>query len=203
MCMKIALTSLSFLLLLAATFVSAQSNVSYMVTLGYDGTTLTNQGVHLIEGTAPTRLNQPDQGFILRVLSFDGQILNSFKFSIETMPLAVPPKEIFSENGTQIATPEPTITKTVATSVVLVVPYFSNAKSINIYDSRDALLLSIDVSQYSEEPQNSFFIWAIAIVLIVALLICAIFILRTRQKPNAPIQERIPEHHSERVEAKK
>jgi hypothetical protein len=148
--------SLIITVLLSISSAYAVSNLVYSLTLNYDGRTLTNEGLRLIEGSAPERLNQPETGFTAKIIDFKGNVLYSFKFLIETMPIREAPRDIFSENGTQIAIPNETQQIPVKTKVVLVMPYFENAKSIDIYNENNQLLLSVDVSKYSKEKGVSF-----------------------------------------------
>jgi hypothetical protein len=147
--MKKILLIITFVLL--PTIVLAQAKISYIIKLKYDGYTLTNEGLSLIEGATPERLNQPEKGFTLKVISFEGKVLHSFKFIIPITPVVAPPKEIFDEEGTQIAYLEDKFQMRRETTLTLTIPYFENAKSINIYNENDQLLLSIDVSKYSKK----------------------------------------------------
>ena len=153
---KIIISVVLTILLLSVSVYAQSSNLVYSLTLKYDGKTLSNEGLRLIEGSAPERLNQPETGFTAKVVDYNGNVLHSFKFLIETMPARDAPREIFSENGTQIAIPNETQQMPVQTQMVLVVPYFENAKSVDIYNENSQLLLSVDVSKYSKEKGVSF-----------------------------------------------
>lgn len=177
----IAIVLLTTLLLLP--FVYAESNLVYSLTLKYDGASLTNEELKLIEGNAPERLNQPETGFTLKVLDFSGNVLHSFKFLIETVPARDAPTEIFSENGTQISIPTETVKTPTETKTVLVVPYFENAKSIEIFDESDKLMLSVDVSKYSKKSIDFNFVYIVAGIII--LIIIAIFFTKFYKK-NKP-----------------
>jgi hypothetical protein len=147
------------------------ANLVYSITLKYDGTSLTKEKVQLIEGSAPERVDQPESGYTLKVIDVNSNILYSFKFLIETNPLTEPPANIFDEKGNQIAIPEST-SNIQTTEIALVIPYFENAKSMNIFDPNDKLLLSIDISKYSKsEPDDSFIIVAVIVIAGVATII--------------------------------
>ena len=134
------------LLLVQAAY--AQSNFVYSLTLKYDSQTLTNEGLKLIDGKAPTRIDQPEKGFLLEVVSFEGETLHSFKFLIELAPVRIPPRDIFDDKGNQIKIPDEPI-EVPDTTINLVIPHFYNAKYIEIYSPENQKLLTVDVSKYS------------------------------------------------------
>jgi len=167
--MKNIITLGMVVFLLMSTTALAAGSFVYSLTLKYDGLTLTNEGLKLIEGSAPERLNQPEIGYTLKVISSGGEILHSFKFNIETLPLREPPRDIFSENGTQITVPKDTVSPPKETEIVLVIPHFTNAKAIEIYDVNNKLLLSVDIEKYSKEgglPFDPIYIVIIAVAIV-------------------------------------
>ena len=170
-----------FIFLLLLPTVQAKASLVYAVTLTYDGSTLLSKGIRLIEGDAPTRLNQPKNGFMLRVVSIRGQVLHSFKFLIETTPIRDPLPNIFDENGTQVVIPEAEISLPKETSVILVAPYFKNAKSIEIFDENDKLLLSVDVSKYTKRSND---VWGHIVIIVVVVLSMALYKRLTKKKPQ-------------------
>lgn len=147
--MKIPITAVLVCLLMLS-LVYAKTDLVYSLKIGYDGTTLTNEGLGLMEGAPPQRVDQPETGFFtLKVADAGGNTLHSFRFLIELTPIREAPRGIFSENGTQIAIPTGTPLKLKRTTAVLVIPYFENAKSLQVFDENEELLLSVDVSKYS------------------------------------------------------
>jgi hypothetical protein len=151
MTQKIILLALIVLLaVVPATY--AFSNISYVVKLDFENSKISNSSVILMDGTAPERLMQPDTGYTLRVMSSTDEVLYSFKFTPQTAIMPDAPREIFDENGTQIAYPNETIKQPSKTTLVLVVPYYENAKSIVILDETNIVVLTIDVSNYSKQP---------------------------------------------------
>ncbi len=192
--------SLIVLVILSAVAVE-EEKLEYALSLAYGGTSLTNAGQKLISSTPPDSLNQPEKGFTVKIVNFNGQVLSSFKFSLETMIIAAPPRDIFSEDGTQIAFPEepPLVLKEVVTT--LVIPYFSSAKSIEIYDENNKLMLSVDVSKYSKQASGNAYqkYWLIG-ALAVAAIACGIFLL-TRKKKTKDLTEKT-EHKEIKKETK-
>lgn len=147
--MKIPITAVLVCLLMLS-LVYAKTDLVYSLKIGYDGTTLTNEGLGLMEGAPPQRGDQPETGFFtLKVVDAGGNTLHSFRFLIELVPIREAPRGIFSENGTQIAIPTGMPLKLKRTTAVLVIPYFENAKSLQVFDENEELLLSVDVSKYS------------------------------------------------------
>jgi hypothetical protein len=160
--------------------------------------------IDLIDGPSPDRLSQPEIGYTLKMFSFENEVLYSFKFSINPEKLYAPPKEWFDEEGNQIYIPNETISVENETNIVLVFPYFKNAEKVNIYDSDDSLILSVDVSKYATCNMNNIcnsnenyytcpedcksqlnFTAIITIIggIIVVVLIIIYIILKKRQKP--------------------
>lgn len=152
--MKIPITAVLVCLLMLS-LVYAKTDLVYSLKIGYDGTTLTNEGLGLMEGAPPQRADQPETGFFtLKVVDAGGNTLHSFRFLIELVPIREAPRGIFSENGTQIAIPTGTPLRLKRTTAVLVIPYFENAKSLQVFDETEELLLSVDVSKYSTSSSS-------------------------------------------------
>ena len=91
--------------------------------------------------------------YSLRLISVDERTLYIDKFDFEGL---APPKEWFDENGRQIVFPK-RLTKPAINQlprpinkVILTVPYFKEAKKMQIYDPDGKLALSIDLSLYCE-----------------------------------------------------
>ena len=134
----------------------AEENLVYSISLSYNGKYLylADAGVRLMEGTAPDRKIAPEDGFLLKVIAEDGRELHSFRFSIELQPVFQPLRQDVPSPPSPKA--EPTYT-----SFVLTVPYFATAKSIEIYNTKSELLLTVDVSRFAakqrkteQQPQN-------------------------------------------------
>lgn len=149
----ILLAIIAVLVAIPATY--AFSNISYVVKLDFENRTISNSSVILMDGTAPERLVQPDAGYTLRVISSTDGVLYAFKFTLQTEIVPDAPREIFDENGTQIAFPNETIWQPGKTTLVLVVPYYENAKSIEILDETNRRILTISVSNYAKQPTTT------------------------------------------------
>ena len=199
---KITLTSILIFIFMIS-FVAAKGDLSYSLTLNYDKQSLTLEELNLKEGGAPDRLNQLENGFTAKVISFDGEIIHSFKFVIDILPDASPPKDIFDEEGNQIK--EPSIDSQIQeTSIVLIVPYFKNAKSIEIYEGTDNLMLVIDVSKYAVKSNFGdniiyFIIGAMILILIVAIIYKRKAILKKIKKSSKKEEKSISESEESEV----
>jgi len=136
------------MMLLLATSVYAV-DVSYSFTLKYKDGKLNLTSIGLLDGTAPDRLNQPEVGYTLKVVSFKNEVLYSFKFSIDTTILSAADPSWFDEEGNQIYIPNETQKTINETSINLIFPYFKNAKTVDIFDQNNTLVLSIDISKYA------------------------------------------------------
>ncbi len=195
--------------LFCATFVFASLNIVYSLSLKYDGKQLTNEGLKLIEGQPPTRADQPENGFTLKVIDINGKELYSFKFLIDTRLIREAPPEIFDETGKQIAVPEEQPTKLEQVTTTLIIPYFENAKSIEIYDDKNTLLLSVDVSKYStQRPNPQIFSLLFILVGLTFLALIGFVVFRIKKpkyhKEHIKTNEKIKEHKTvhKKIESK-
>lgn len=136
---------------------SAQSEeFVYSLKINYFGGEISEENLRLVEGNPPDRLVQPEEGYTLKVISFKGDVLNSFKFEIQLTQSYEPPEEWFDEEGNQIYFPdeiEEHIEEEV--SLTLIIPYYKTAQSIEIYNAGNELVLSSDVSKYSTCNQDN------------------------------------------------
>ena len=122
-----------FIAFLSIIIVNAQEkDVVLSLTLRYDNGKISKEGIKLIEGTPPDRLNQPIDGHSAKVISFRDEELSSFKFLIELMPLTALDPSWFDNEGNQIFFTNETIKPLEELVFVLNFPYFKNAKSIYI-----------------------------------------------------------------------
>ncbi|MDO8537716.1 MAG: zinc ribbon domain-containing protein [archaeon] len=182
---NLIIISILFSITILPLIVGASSAV-YSITLDYDGEKLTNEGIKIIEGDAPTIINQPNEGFTLKVLSNESEVLYSIKFTIEITPLVEPPPEIFDEQGNQISIPQDEPITPTKTSVVLIVPYFAEASTIEIYDKFNNKLLSIDLSQYNttgNQNENLGFpdSTLIIVIVLIIILVAGFFVLKNKK----------------------
>lgn len=120
-------------------YASAESKI-YILDLNYDKGDLSLLNIFVKPGYAPDKATQPEVGYTADVISFKGRILYSFKFEIPLEIYAVPPLET-DETGGLISLDRVNFT--------LLVPYFENGKTINIYDPNGAKKLSVDIQQFA------------------------------------------------------
>jgi peptidoglycan/xylan/chitin deacetylase (PgdA/CDA1 family) len=100
---------------------------------------ISDSGITLLESAMvndfPPNYIPGTYDFTARVYSFDGNLLEEYGFG--------DPRIILGEQGytgpTWLA----------STDFPLILPYFYNGENINIYDSANVLLLSVDISQYA------------------------------------------------------
>ena len=144
-----------FFLLLTMPIVNAQvENIVLSLTLKYDNGKLKQEGITLIQGSPPDRRNQLITGYTAKVISFNKEVLYSFKFSIELIPLSALDPSWFDEEGNQIYFPKEKVKPLKELTFVLNFPYFKNVKYIEIYDPNNKLILTVDVSEYAICNQN-------------------------------------------------
>lgn len=139
--MRVILAPMLLVAMLSLTTAAFAADLSYSLSIKYKEGKMSLTGLELINGASPDRLVQPETGYTLRLVSFDNKILYSFRFAVESTP-------VFSSSPN---TEYPVIT---GTSVVLVFPYFNNAKTAEIYGPNNILVLAADVSKYATCNMN-------------------------------------------------
>ena len=121
---------------------------SYILALKYSTKSgaLDLKYLRLTSGTSPDRKVQPEQGFRADIVSFNNNVLYSFRFE-EPRKYFVPPRDWFdSKTGEQIYVPEGE-PKVEEIDFTLVIPYFPDASSIKFFNSSNNLILDVDVSK--------------------------------------------------------
>lgn len=178
--MKIKTISLAiaFLVLTLTPIVFAEENqIFFSVVLDYDSGIISQKDIKLIESIGEIDKKSDIGDYNLKIYSFSEKLLYKTNFDFDLEIFNIPPKEWFDDEGNQIYIPdEGEIETTIIekTTKVLFVPYFSNAKTIEIFDENDTLLLSIDVSQYATKSNGNnsiYFIVTGLILLILAIII--------------------------------
>lgn len=111
----------------------------YVLKLHYAKGNISLINVSLKEGYADQSKILPGEYYECKIVSFSGQTLYSLKFSI--------PNKIST-----IQAPGPITLEEV--DFALLIPYFKEAKAINIYDGAGNLELSVDISKYSEPSKT-------------------------------------------------
>ncbi|MFH1849684.1 MAG: hypothetical protein ABH879_05860 [archaeon] len=139
----------AILALLMVSLCLAANELSYSLVIKYENGVLSKESLSLIEGKAADRLMQPDDGYALKVMSFSGEVLYSFIFSIELVPNYEPQADWFDDKGNQIKFSDDESEEITEATVALSVPYFRNAKTIEIYAPEGDLALSVDVLEYA------------------------------------------------------
>ena len=143
-----------------------KENQIYFLNLNYNYGDIELIDVSVRQGYSPDRKIQPEDGYKCEVVSFSDKILYSFKFLPPLLIMGPPPLE--GEEPT-----EPVYLN--ETDFTLLIPYFRNAKSINIYDSEKNLKLSVDVSSFSDNRNYLKYI-------IIGILLLLLVIIFTRRK---------------------
>jgi len=200
---KTTLVPTFVLVLLVLTTTVYADDVSYSLTINYKEGKISLVDLKLREGTAPSRLVQPEEGYTLKVISFNNEVLHSFKFVIELIPQHALKPEWFDENGTQIYFPNVTFPVTNETSIVLTFPYFRNAKTVEIYSPNKILVLSVDVSNYAtcnmnticdpnenyqvcpedcKQGTSNFIVYGIVSIVFISLISLVLFKIKKRKK---------------------
>lgn len=131
------------MLILLVVSVSAQIDHYYKIDLIYQQGNLSYKGVSV--EPSEEKLKTPEGDYIAEVVSFDNKILNLTYFDVSTKVFidSVNPETGEIDYGAIIELNE--------SEVTLYVPYYENAKEINIYDWDLNKKLSIEVGSYAKE----------------------------------------------------
>ena len=128
--------------------VIAQSEVSYVLTLNYDGRTLAVDSLTLVEGKAVKDIFEPSEGFTIKVLDKNDKILYSEVFIADLIPIREASDYFFDDSGEQVAFEDTESPKEIKeTSIVLTIPYFEEAEKIQIYDPNNKLVLEFLIDE--------------------------------------------------------
>ena len=132
----ILLIVLSFLIVPVA----AQEQDVYQLILKYDKEIITKEQLRVTKGFFYEVQTQPERAYRIEVVSFDGDILHkrNFEFPLE---IAFDSHEVVEEGLTQMLD---------SATVELLFPYFTNGKTINIYDPDNTKVLEIDIGYFAK-----------------------------------------------------
>ena len=197
--------------------VIAQSEVSYVLTLNYDGKTLAVDSFTLVEGKGVKDIFEPSEGFTIKVLDKNDEVLYSEVFIADLTSIREAPDYFFDDSGEQVAfedTESPKETK--ETSIVLTIPYFEEAEKIQIYNLNNQLTLEFLIDEEFNETGFDFNnLKTIIGVLIILILIGIIIykrkvivekikkILKKEEKRIVELEKSIEEHKKHIEELKK
>jgi len=177
--MKIISLAMVFLVLTFTPIVLAEKNqIFFSVTLNYDFGIISQKDIKLIESIGEIDKRSDIGDYKLKIYSFSNKLLYETNFDFDLEIFNSPPREWFDDEGNQIYIPDEgkiestTIEKTIK---VLFAPYFSNAKSIEIYDRDNNLKLEVDVSKYAKkssgiEDNLSYFIIGIILLILIGII---------------------------------
>jgi peptidoglycan/xylan/chitin deacetylase (PgdA/CDA1 family) len=125
-------------------------NRIYLLRLTYDidNGIITLREIEVTDGFPQE--DNPKGTFRYDIISFAGDTIHSARFidpSLYVVSLTAP--ESYVIDGISIPPPEPAPVEPQFRDFVLLIPYFYNGTAVNIYNSTDELLLSVDISQYT------------------------------------------------------
>ena len=157
---------LAVFILCAVGMAFAEYNLSYVAAIHESNGALVLDSLKLADGDGQARKQMsdadeilalqvlPEHSYLVKVLSSEGKTLYRFLFITNPSTAEALTRDMVDENGNVIPQKASSAGGQGTSAVVLVMPYFRNAKSIDIYGQGGALALSIDVSKYSR-PQDS------------------------------------------------
>ena len=122
--------------------VLALENKIYLLSLHYDQDSIELNEISVKTGYAPDRRVQPELGYKTELISFTEEVLYSFRFEssvLECSDTFDPETEEMSGECVQLE----------EGNIILLIPYFEDGKTINIYDSDGNHVLSVDVSKFN------------------------------------------------------
>lgn len=142
--MKKSIILMLFIIVLS-NIVTAKSVLFYEIKLTYDNENITYNSIQVKPAISSSEIENIVGGYVAEVINFNDEILNYTFFDI---PLTIlydsinPETEEIDSGG---------IINLNKTEVTIKVPYYENAKEINIYDKNITKKLTIDVSYFSKE----------------------------------------------------
>src|SRR3989344_4507552 len=149
------LLNLLIILLVASSYAKAE-NLYFSIVLGYDRGAIALSSLDLVETESSLDIAQNDGQYLARMLSFSGVVLYEKRFDLPLEYFNTPPREWFDEDGNQIVVPEGSENgerSLEISSVIIFVPYFRNAKVIEVL-KEESVLLTIDLSAYARCNEN-------------------------------------------------
>lgn len=174
-------TVLAFALSMLWSNVYASEQKVYVLILHYDKGEVAKKSLVVTIGLFTDILDQPENGYLLQVKSFDNKILYAQKFSFDLI-------------GQQISIPNQKSFVAEEEDQELIFPFFSNGKEIEIYDPQNKEILTIPVGHFAEitptpsqvsEPARSAgdmsLLWISAISLFSAAVLGVYFYVRNRK----------------------
>ena len=132
-------------------------NTFLSITLNYDLGNITLERINSIQSIDELNKFISIGSYTLKVFSFEEEILYETKFDFSLEMFGVPPKEWFDVEGNQIYFPNITETSKGVlekSSEVLFIPYYKNAKYVNVYEG-GVLKLEIDLSEHAICNENN------------------------------------------------
>ncbi|MEM2956526.1 MAG: M64 family metallopeptidase [Candidatus Pacearchaeota archaeon] len=119
---------------------------TYLIDLKYDLGKLTFKDIYVTKSKAPDRKILRKTDYTGKIISFDGKEIYSFNFELPNMLFLPPPRD---ENETAAS---PIVLQKIEWSVL--VPQFDNASKLEIYDSKQKKLFTVDIGYLSNSCGN-------------------------------------------------
>lgn len=132
----------------ASLFLGTASALTYSLTLNYQNETLQSESVELLEGPPPNPV-EPETGYQVEMVSFNGSVLHSRTFSMNTQIMSAPKKEWFNDEGEQVVIPNSTTREIGNVTRVIKLPYYSTAERLIIKDEEGDKELEESLRKYS------------------------------------------------------
>ena len=137
-------------LILLGNVIAAGNTLYFSLTTNFVSGKLLKQSVSLIQSEEILDFSKKTGDYKVVLISFERDILFETYFDVTTEVVPEPLKEWFDEKGNQVIVPEKHVeTKLKEVSSVIFLPYFKNAKNIEIYNKKNELELSVDVSEFA------------------------------------------------------
>ena len=137
-------------LILLGNVIAAGNTLYFSLTTNFVSGKLLKQSVFLIQSDEILDFSKKTGDYKVALISFEGNILFETYFDVTADVVPEPLKEWFDEKGNQVIVPEKHVeTKLKDVSSVIFLPYFKNAKNIEIYNKKSELELSVDVSEFA------------------------------------------------------
>lgn len=168
----VAVIILSPLSIVMPSNASMSNEQHYSIDLLYDRGAISLLQLSLDAGTrGDEKYEDKKELYLADILSFSEKSLYKKKFGIplEFIPI-IEPQDLFGKE-IDVQNFQPPHFKLDRTKFFLTIPYFSNAKSIDIFNPDGSLALSVDVSQYATNREQPVPTWYYAVSVLAVVLI--------------------------------
>ncbi|MFC1686068.1 M64 family metallopeptidase [Nanoarchaeota archaeon] len=115
---------------------------TYSVGLNYEEGKLTANSVYATQSRAPDRKNLRKIDYFAKVLSYEGKVLDTFKFEFPRMEYPAMPREEDNFSSSPVVLEN--------TNLTLFSKYFDDAEKMEVYNLKNEKLLTVDLGYFAD-----------------------------------------------------